>query len=138
MSEQQKKRRRKRSKKAQLKKKRRVMLVCISIVGVILLAFGIAFFVAKGKVDQVAKDTVWNNISIDEMDVSGMKETEVKAMLEQKQTEYGASSIVLKAEEASAEVLLPIGIHCCPLQVPSAACTPPKSISATCLKNAPI
>ena len=106
MSEQQKKRRRKRSKKAQLKKKRRVMLVCISIVGVILLAFGIAFFVAKGKVDQVAKDTVWNNISIDEMDVSGMKETEVKAMLEQKQTEYGASSIVLKAEEASAEVLL--------------------------------
>lgn len=107
MSEQQKKRRRrKRSKKAELKKKRTGLIVALSIAGVAAVGFLSAFFYAKSTVDAVPQDTVWSNISIDEYDVSGMTETELKAMLEQRQTEFAASSVVLKAEEASAEVLL--------------------------------
>ena len=107
MSEQTtKKRRKRRSKKAEAKKKRTALLVCGGIVGAILVCFLVAFFYAKGTVEQVAMNTVWDNISVDDMDLSGMTDTEVKAMLEQKQVEFGATSVVLKAEEASAEVLL--------------------------------
>jgi len=105
MSEQ-KKKTRKRSKKAEMRRKRKNLIIGMSVAGVIVLGFLTVFFIARDKVNQVAEDTVWNNISIDEMDVSGMKDTELKAMLEQKQTEFAASSVVLKAEEASVEVLL--------------------------------
>ena len=40
------------------------------------------------------------------MSVAGVKDTEVKALLEQKQAEFAATTVVLKAEEVSIEVLL--------------------------------
>ena len=105
MSEQRKKTR-KRSKKAEQKKKRRNLILGMSILGLIIVGVLASFLMMRSKVNQVAENTVWNNISIDDMDVSGMKDTEVKAMLEQKQTEFAATSVILKAEEASTEVLL--------------------------------
>ena len=106
MSEQKKKRRRKKSRKAAVKRQRRMLSICGCVVIALILGFIGAYVFAKNKVDSVAEDTVWHNISVDDISVAGMKDTEVKALLEQKQTEFGATTVVLKAEEAKVEVLL--------------------------------
>ena len=107
MSEQQKKRRRrKRSKKAAVKKQRRLIIIALCVVIALVLGFLGIYVFAKNTVDSVAKDTVWHNISVDDMSVAGMKDTEVKALLEQKQAEFAATTVVLKAEEVSVEVVL--------------------------------
>lgn len=107
MSEQQKKRkRRKRSKKVAVKKQRRLIIIALCVVIALVLGFLGIYVFAKNTVDSVAKDTVWHNISVDDMSVAGMKDTEVKALLEQKQAEFAATTVVLKAEEVSIEVLL--------------------------------
>lgn len=107
MSEQQKKRRRrKRSKKAAAKKQRRLIIITLCVLIALVIGFLGIYIFAKNTVDSVAKDTVWHNISVDDMSVAGMKDTEVKALLEQKQAEFAATTVVLKAEEVSIEVLL--------------------------------
>ena len=106
MSEQQKKKRKRRKKKSASAMKRNVLIITCSVVAVAVIGFVSAYFYAKNTVEKVAADTVWDNISIDEMSVAGMTEEDVKALLEEKQAEYGAQTVVLKAEEAKAEVLL--------------------------------
>ncbi len=73
---------------------------CVVIIGLCV------FFGIKSVVDRVPADTICGNIYIEEIDVSGMKADEAKALLDQKFAEYKASSVTLIAEEASAQVTL--------------------------------
>ena len=95
-----------RKKKAAARRRAILLLSAGGILVVALLGFLITFLVVKGAVNKVPADTAWNNIAIEGLDVSGMKEAEIRALLEEQQEGYQARGVLLKAEEASAEILL--------------------------------
>ena len=98
--------RKRKSKKAQARRKKLILLAAGSVVLCALAAFLITYFVVKNAVNKVPADIAWNNISVEGLDVSGMTEAEIRDLLEEEQTAYQAKAVLLKAEEASAEVLL--------------------------------
>lgn len=100
---QMKKRRRK---KAAARRRLIRLLLAGGVLFVALVAFLITFFVLKGAVNKVPAEAAWNNISIEGLDVSGKTEAEIKALLEEQEEGYQTRGVLLKAEEASAEVLL--------------------------------
>lgn len=88
------------------KKQQRALLIGGIAVAAVCLAFLIGYFTMSSAVNKVAEDKIWNNISIDGVDVSGMDAEEAKKALEEKVAEYQAIKINLIAEEAEAEVTL--------------------------------
>lgn len=104
------------SRRVRRRAKRRNQKKALLFVGVALVAvfavFLIGYFSMKSAVNQVAKDTIWNHISIDGVDVSGMKAKEAKEALAQKVEEYQAQQITLVADGTKAEVTLKeFGFH---------------------------
>lgn len=93
----------KRSKKM---RQRRQLLIGCSILVVLLLVFLISYFVVRSAVNKAGKDTIWKNITIEQIDVSGMKAEEAKAAVEAKLTEYQAAVVELVAEGTTTEVTL--------------------------------
>lgn len=94
------------SKKAAARRRKRRLIAAGGILVGALAVFLIVYFVFRSAVNKVPADTAWNHISIEGIDVSGMKEAEIRSLLEQQQTGYQERGVLLKAEEASAEVLL--------------------------------
>ncbi len=85
---------------------RQRMIIGGSALALVILAFVIWILVLKGRVDQVPKDVIWNNIYIDDIDVSGMKADEAKAAIEARLTELAATTVILDVEEVHEEVTL--------------------------------
>jgi hypothetical protein len=97
------KRLRRRAKKRAQKK---ALLLCGIALAVVLAVFLIGYFSVKSSVNKVAKDTIWNNISIDGIDVSGMKAEEAKEALAERVEEYQKQKLTLVADGVKAEVTL--------------------------------
>lgn len=93
------------NKRKSLQRKRALMLGGAAL-AVLLVVFCSVYFVRKSAVDKVPKDTVCNNVYIENIDVSGMKAEEVKAAVEAKLTEDQAKTVSLLAEETKADVTL--------------------------------
>lgn len=85
--------------------KKALLLGGIALV-VVLAVFLIGYFSMKSAVNKVAKDIIWNNISIDGVDVSGMKAEEAKEALAEKIAQYQAQEITLIADGTEAVVTL--------------------------------
>ena len=98
-------RRRVRRRAKRRNQRRALILGGIALVAV-LAVFLIGYFSMKSAVNKVAKDTIWNNISIDGVDVSGMKAEEAKEALTEKVAEYQAQEITLIADGTETVVTL--------------------------------
>ena len=84
--------------RAKKRAQKKALLLCgISLV-VILAVFLIGYFSVKSSVNKVAKDTIWEHISIAGVDVSGMKADEAKKALTQKLKDYQKQEITLVAD----------------------------------------
>lgn len=100
------KKKRKPMSKRKRARQRSLMIKGALVLGLILV-IGLAGYLAlRSSVNKVAKDTICDNIYIEDVDVSGMKAKEAKAALEAKVAEYRTMAVTLTAEEANAEVLL--------------------------------
>lgn len=85
--------------------KRALIIGGIALVAV-LAVFMIRYFSVKNAVDEVAKDKIWNHITIEGIDVSGMTEAEAKKALETKVSDYQAQKVTLIAEGTKTVVTL--------------------------------
>ena len=70
--------------RAKKRAQKKALLLCGIALAVVLAVFLIGYFSVKSSVNKVAKDTIWDNISIDGIDVSGMKAEEAKEALSEK------------------------------------------------------
>lgn len=103
--------RRQRSKKSVTGKKR-ALVIGVGVLGVALVAFLVVYFVMRNAVNKVAADTIWDNIYIETVDVSGMDAKEAAKALEELVSEYKTKKITFVAEESKAEVTLEeLGFH---------------------------
>lgn len=84
----------------------RALIIGGIILVAVLVAFLVGHFSMKSAVNKVAEDTVWDNISIDGVDVSGMKAEAAKEALEKKADEYQTKEITLIADETEVVVTL--------------------------------
>ena len=87
-------------------KKNKLGIVLGVLVAVGALAFGGIYFYAKSVVDKVPADTICNNVYVDEIDFSGMKEAEAKDAIASKLSEYQSLKVDLLAEEEKVQVTL--------------------------------
>lgn len=92
--------------RAKKRNQRRVLIIGGITLVAVLAVFLIGYFSMKSAVNKVAKDTIWDNISIDGVDVSGMDAEAVKEALEAKVTGYQAKEITLIADETETVVTL--------------------------------
>ncbi len=86
--------------------KRRVLFISVGVLGAALIAFLVVYFVMRNAVNRVAADIIWDNIYIENVDVSGMKASQAQKALEDLVAEYKAQKIQLVAEEIETEVAL--------------------------------
>ena len=86
--------------------KRRAIVIGAGVFGVALIAFLVVYFVMRNAVNKVPADIIWNHISIESVDVSGMKAKEAKKALEDLVAEYKSQKIKLVVDESEAEVTL--------------------------------
>lgn len=86
--------------------KRRAILLGAGVLGVVLIAFLVVYFVMRNAVNKVAADIIWDNIYIETVDVSGMDAEKANKALEELAAEYKAQKIKLVAEELEVEVTL--------------------------------
>lgn len=92
--------------RAKRRNQKKALLICGIALVAVLAVFLIGYFSMKSAVNKVAKDTIWNNISIDGVDVSGMKAKEAKEALEQKVAKYQKEEITIIADGTEAVVTL--------------------------------
>ena len=92
--------------RAKRRNQKRALLLCGIALVAVLAVFLIGYFSMRSAVNKVAKDTIWNNIFIDGVDVSGMKAKEVKEALSQKLEEYQKQEITLIADKTKTVVTL--------------------------------
>lgn len=85
---------------------RKALLLVGSALVIVLAVFLIGYFSMKSAVNKVAEDTIWNNISIDGVDVSGMTAKEAKEALAEKTGEYQEKEITLVADGIEVVVTL--------------------------------
>lgn len=92
--------------RAKRRNQRRAIIIGGIALVVVLVAFLIGYFSVKSAVNKVAKDVIWDNITIDGVDVSGMTAKEAKEALETKVTEYQAKEVTLIADDTETVVTL--------------------------------
>lgn len=97
---------RRQNRRKRIAAKKRAVLIGAVVLTVALIAFLVVYFVMKNAVNKVAADTIWDNIYIETVDVSGMDSKEAKDALNALLSEYKAQKIKLVAEEAEIEVTL--------------------------------
>lgn len=89
------------------KQRQRRALLIAGIVAVLVLAvFLVVYFSMRSTVNKVAKDTIWDHVYIENVDVSGMKAAQAKEALEAQIVTYQSETVTLIADETSAEVTL--------------------------------
>lgn len=86
--------------------KRRAIILGAGVLGVALIAFLVVYFVMRNAVNKVAADTIWDNIYIETVDVSGMDAKEAKEAVGTLAAEYKAQKIKLVAEKSEVSVTL--------------------------------
>lgn len=96
---------RRRKRKSNARRKRALLLGAIGL-ALVLIVFLSVYLVIRSSVNKVAADTIWNNIYIEDIDVSGMNGKKARKALEEKVSEYRKATITLVAEELEAEVTL--------------------------------
>ncbi len=90
----------------------RRMILIGSVLVIALAIWGIAFLSVRSKVNKAGTDVIYNNIFIEEVDLSGMNKTEALAALDQKVAEQGSQKITLKLESEEMKVTLKeLGVH---------------------------
>lgn len=98
------KRRRRKSRKAQVRQK--LIMLSIGIVAVILLGVGISYVLLRNYVNKIDTDTIYQNVYIDTIDVSGMSKDKAKAAIDAKVLEYQSQTVTLDVEGETADVSL--------------------------------
>lgn len=76
------------------------------IVGVLLTIWLIAFLVVRGQVKKAGNTTIYNNVFIDQVDVSGMSKEEAKTALEASVKQQGTEELTLMLETEKMTVTL--------------------------------
>lgn len=94
-----------RKRRRNVRRKRALLLSGIGL-AVVLVAFLSVYLVMRRSVNKVAAGTIWDNIYIEDIDVSGMNAKKAKAALEEKVSEYHKEKVTLIAEDVEAEVTL--------------------------------
>lgn len=77
--------------------------IIIVIIAAVLIG---TYFKLESDVNAVAEDVTWENIYVEDVDVSGMTSEDIKAALEKKIAEYQAEKVILRVEEEQVEVTL--------------------------------
>lgn len=95
-----KKRRKRKSVQAQ---RRMILLSILGVVAVILIGVAIYATSVKRYVSKADTDQIYQNVSIDAVDVSGMTKEEALEALRAKETEYQTHTLLLEVEGESAE-----------------------------------
>ena len=85
---------------------RRAIIIGAGVLGVVLIAFLVVYFVMRNAVNKVAADIIWDNIYIETVDVSGMNKEQATKALEDLVAEYREQKLKLVAEKSEAEVTL--------------------------------
>ncbi len=93
-------------KRARRRRQKRAILLCGMGLVVVLAAFLIGYFSMKSAVNRVAKDTIWDHVSIGGVDVSGLKKKEAKTALEANLDAYKKQELTLIAESVKTNVTL--------------------------------
>lgn len=83
-----------------------IIIISSVVVGIGLATFLSLFLVRKNAVDQMAKDEIWNNIYIEGVDMSGMKETEALEKLGEILEVYQQEKVTLTAEGKEVELTM--------------------------------
>lgn len=99
-------RRARRQKGKGVKNKKRIWLICGISLAVVLLGFLIVYFVMRGEVNKVASDVIWDNIYVENVELSGMDEKEAREALETMADDYKAMEVKLVVEESQKTVHL--------------------------------
>lgn len=86
--------------------KRKIVFIGGIILLCLLIAFGIVYFIFHRRVNQTAKDVIYENVYIGSVNVSGMKKEEAKKAVEEKVGEYQKQNIALHIGEENISVLL--------------------------------
>lgn len=97
--------RRQRKKEGVAAKKGALIFGGISV-AVVLIAFLIVYFVIRGTVNKAGNDVIWNNVHVENVNVSGMTIEEAKAALEVLNEEHKSVKVKLVVEEVEKEVTL--------------------------------
>lgn len=72
-----------RSRRATRQRKRILMIGGVVLAAILIVFLGV-YLVLRHSVNKVEKDTIFNHVFIDKIDVSGMKSTQAKAAIEKK------------------------------------------------------
>ena len=97
-------RRRRRNRRTVAKK--RAILLGAGLLSVALITFLVVYFAMKNSVDKVSAGTIWDNIYIESVDLSGMNKKEANTALEEFVAGFNAHTMKLIAEEEEVEVTL--------------------------------
>lgn len=90
-----------------LQKKVKLIVLISSIVLLAALAiFLTIYFMRKSAVNAVAKEIIWDNVYIEDMDMSGIQEDAARQMLESRLEEYQQEKVTLVSEGKEVELTL--------------------------------
>ena len=98
--------RRRRSRRKSNARKKRMLLIGAIGATLIIAIFLIVYFVMRSAVNKIPEKEIWNNVHIEDVDVSGMTQKEATDTLTKLINEYKAEQVTLVAEEAEAEMSL--------------------------------
>lgn len=87
-------------------RQRKALMISGTCLAVVLVVFLCIYLSIRNSVNQVAADTICNNIYIEDVNVSGMTAEEAKQVLEEQFAEYGAETMTMIADEMKAETTL--------------------------------
>lgn len=87
-------------------RRNKILLIGGAVLAVLLLVFFLVYSNMKKALEEMGADVIWNNIYIENVDVSGMKVNEARDALLEKTEEYSQKTVVLKVEQVQSEVAL--------------------------------
>ena len=88
------------ARRARQQKNKKGLLVVGIVLAVVLLGLFVGFFVMRGAVNKVAANVIWDNIYVENIDLSGIKKEEAMDCYAKLIDEYTASVYVAQARNA--------------------------------------
>ena len=88
------------------KRKQKLLIAAGIIVFSILVVIGVVYFAFRSKVTSTAENEIYQNIYIESVNVSGMKQAEAKQAVEAKIKEYQQQNITFRVEEGTVQAAL--------------------------------